>query len=293
MEAGRQLYADLPAGTFKTEKAAIQFVRDQEHKMEKYGSVRSRYAQRRTPNPKKVPDDVALRCSDAFKKGYTREYRMSYKDDVPAKRPCKKKAKVTKTLTVKIAYHDYYRDIRVACDLVPLLRETVDFYDVTPHHLLERMKQADPTLVVRSRDLKRWLSPPEMKKRVEGALRNLETLKTEGDSWLHSIVFVDEFALWMVPAEESRRVYCDVRDMGVHDVVPIVGLKGNKKVKIHILAAVNWHLGAFFMEFTTGTTDIERLHHEPAKPYKVSCCSSRHPLNSVFTVTPQPMQSLR
>jgi hypothetical protein len=69
-------------------------------------------------------------------------------------------------------------------------------------------------------------------------------------------VYLDEFAIWMVPKKVRKKVYCDAHDAGVHYVVPLQTVQKKDKVKLRILLAVTWRLGACFMEFMTGTTDI-------------------------------------
>lgn len=289
VEAGRQLKRRAPATEFNTVKTATQYVRDQRHHIQQHNTLEKQYASRPPPNPKKVPDAVVQQCADAFKLGFTTEVKLRYHTKKSAL-PRKKQQKMKTTI---VTYRDYYKDIDTAVQQVPLLKETVEKYQVTPQHLLRRMKEVDPNLVIRTRELKRWLNPEEEKERRDACNNNLNNLQQHGQRWLESIVFIDEFGLWMVPKAGSSKVYCDRRDAHVHTVVPLLHLDPKKKIKIHILAAVNYHLGAFFMDFTTGTTDIQRIHYEPESAYKVSCCSSLHPFHSVTSVPPLPMHSLR
>lgn len=288
-EAARLMQQDLPASEFKSKHVATQFVRDQRRHFKKYHSTRSQYDTRTPPNKKKVADDLAKQCAAALKQGFMKEIKVTYKTETTGKRGGKKGRKKT----VTVAYRDYYHDIDTACKELPLLRDTVEKCQVEPAKLLSYMQAVDSDLVIRTRDIKKWLNPDQEEARRKAAVSHLKVSQEQGDSELESTVFVDEFGVWMELGKGPTKVYCDRHDPHVHDVVPLIGLRPGKKIKIHILAAVNYHLGAFFMEFTTGTTDIQRLHHDPPAAYKVGYCSTHHPLHPALTGTLQPMHSLR
>jgi hypothetical protein len=143
------------------------------------------------------------------------------------------------------------------------------------------MHQVDPLLVTRRRDFKRALTEQQRAERMAAAKRNLQRLAAEGDDFLERIAWIDEFAIWMVPKDTKERVYCDAHDEGVHMVVPMQSVKKADKVKLHILLAVNFRLGAFYMEYTTGTTPgpkgIRRLHNQHKGDYKVGDSSHVQP----------------
>ena len=70
-------------------------------------------------------------------------------------------------------------------------------------------------------------------------------------------------------------MYCDAHDKGYRFVIPFKKLNPSQKIKVRILAAVNWHDGTFFLEFMSGTTNVcRRFNYEPGqttqRTYKVS-----------------------
>jgi hypothetical protein len=138
-EAGKILYAMCPADEFASPQAATQFVRDIDKKFEQTGSLSNRYGTKGPPRPKRVSDAVALACSAAFKAGYTRETRHTYKVERSGTTPRRRNAKMAKKMTTTVAVHEYYHDIRVACEVVPLLKDTVMALGVQPHHLLRQL----------------------------------------------------------------------------------------------------------------------------------------------------------
>lgn len=254
--------------TFKghSRKSIKKFIRRQVDKHERLHNVADQYKNRAPPNPKKVPDDEALRCAAILKAGYIATKTLTFGRRKGGKR--REEVRV---------WREYYSGIREACLKEPYLYEVCNMRGVTPAHLLRRMHEVDPNLVMRRRDMKRALSPEQRAERMAAAKRNLEQLEAEGPAYVRHITWVDEFAIWMVAKKGCRQVYCDAHDEGVHVVVPLETVQKGDKVKLRILLAVNWRLGACFMEFMTGTSDIQRLHLQVKTPYKVSGSSHVQP----------------
>ena len=79
-------------------------------------------------------------------------------------------------------------------------------------------------------------------------------------TYLQRVVFLDEAKIWLTKRTGARRkVWVDAHDQGVRHVLRAKKLpKGVAKLCLHFYVAVNAQLGAFFFQFTTGTTDITR-----------------------------------
>jgi hypothetical protein len=81
-------------------------------------------------------------------------------------------------------------------------------------------------------------------------------------SWIHN------------EASKGMKVYADAHDRGFHHVIHHNQLHKNKKIKVRFIAAVNARSGKVYLEFTTGTTKIKRIHNvlPNSTPYKVGAC---------------------
>lgn len=272
-----RLLQHVPANEFPNRHAAEQFIRDVVEKCERTDSVANQYQDRPAPNPKKVSDAEALECCQALKRGIQKTITVTFSKEVINAAGKKKRSKYEEEFEVT----EYCADITKACQQIPKLKETIEKHQVDPHHLLKRMYQVDKDLTTRRPDFKRPLSTDQKMERMLQASFNLYSLKADPEHFLKSICFIDEFAIWMVPGHQRGGVYCSAHDAGVHVVVPLPDIGPYKKIKMHILAAINWVLGAFWMEFTTGTTEIQRIHGEPPQPYRVSASSHTHWLRTV------------
>jgi hypothetical protein len=127
-------------------KAVKQVIKFQVKKAETKLTVAGQYASRPAPNPKKVPDDVALRAAKILKEGYYENITLTFGKRVSGLRP-------TEEREVK----QYFTSIQSACQLHKGLRGVCKEYGVTPHHLLRRMHDVDKGLCRRRRDFKRAL----------------------------------------------------------------------------------------------------------------------------------------
>lgn len=122
--------------------------------------------------------------------------------------------------------------------------------------------------------IKYYLNDEEQEKRQKRAKQFLNRSRRD-PNWLKDVYFVDECAITFDhEIRKGVRIYCDAHDKGYKYVIPCKKVDPNKKIKVHIFAAVNYREGACFLEFSTGTTDIQRrFNKEPGqqreKRYKV------------------------
>jgi hypothetical protein len=169
-------------------KTVEKFIKDQQDKLERLHDLADQYHKRPPPNPKKVSDDEARKCAAILKAGYKTEKTLTFGRMKNGKR----REEVRE-------WREYYSSIHEACLMEPYLYEVCDKHLVSPAHLLKRMHEVDPNLVMRCRDMKRALSPEERDERRKAAKRNLEQYEREGSDFPRRIVYLDEFAIWMVP----------------------------------------------------------------------------------------------
>lgn len=235
------------------------------------GSVANR------PHPardKKVPDDVAMECSKALKKGYYAEQPDISEGDQHTR------------------IHLWYTSIEHACVKDPLLASVCKDYQVSPKNLLRRLYEVDPNLTLRHLDFKMELSAQQKanRKSIAGQLYDLWR---NIPNFLESIFWIDEVTFWFCPhySKHNIKVYCDAHDAEVREVFhsPLLRtkIKKGEKIQVRALCAVNMLLGPFFLEFTTGTTDIQRRHvRAPAGGYKVGGKNQMVPSVSVIAMHP-------
>ena len=231
------------------------FISNNGEKFQETGSVANRP---HPPRGNKVPDDVAMECSKAFKKGYSAP-----------------QSNITEGGQQQNIHH-WYTSIDQACVKDPYLAYVCDHYHVSPKNLLRRMYEVDPNLTRRRLDIKMELTA-EQKAARKSVAYDLYQLWLHTENFLQSIFWIDEVTIWFCPhyKHHSIKVYCDAHDTEVDHVIhsPLfkTSVKKNEKIVVRALCAVNMLLGPFFLEFTTGTTAIQRRHIEPSdKVYKVS-----------------------
>jgi hypothetical protein len=250
------LYNDnVPADYKDTVKDLKKFIKNNADKFMATGSVSNRP---HPPRANKVPDEVALQCSTTFKKGYTAPL-----------------TGITEGGQQQNIHH-WYTSIQQACAMDPYLASICDQYDVSPKNLLRRMYEVDPDLTRRRLDFKMELTP-EQKATRKSFANDLYQLWLRHSDFLQSIFWVDEVTFWFCPHHRHHnvKVYCDAHDEEIDHVIhsPLLktSVKKNEKIVVRAMCAVNMLLGPFFLEFTTGTTGIQRQHIEPPnKAYTVS-----------------------
>lgn len=116
---------------------------------------------------------------------------------------------------------------------------------------------------------------------------------TADPSFLKRVYFIDECSIWIDSTiSKGVKVYTDAHDKGFHHVIHCDKLHSNKKIKVRFIAVVNAVHGTVYLEFTTGTKDIQRLHNlvplDPQHgPYKVIICIQSLLLNHYVAMLPR------
>lgn len=230
------------------------FIKNNGEKFMETGNVANRP---HPPRGNKVPDDVAMECSNVFKRGYS-----APQSDITegGQQP---------------NIHLWYTSIDQACARDPYLAYVCDQYHVSPKNLLRRMYEVDPNLTRRRLDIKMELTAEQKAARKSIAF-DLYQLWLHTGNFLQSIFWIDEVTIWFCPnyKHHNLKVYCDAHDAEVDHVIhsPLyrTNVRKDEKLVVRALCAVNMKLGPFFLEFTTGTTGIQRRHIRPSdKAYKV------------------------
>ena len=199
--------------------------------------------------------------------------------------------------------HRYFATVQSAVNLCPGLKALKDKYHLTNKKLLYHMHQADPKLLRRRVHIKYGFSTEELTARQERANALWGKCNTSPD-WLDRTYFIDECSIWIHnEAFKGMKVYADAHDRGFHHVIHHNQLHKNKKIKVRFIVAVNARNGKVYLEFTTGTTKIKRIHNVLPNntPYKVGACiicvsyllPGYDNVSMCNGVNPKPCQALR
>lgn len=177
--------------------------------------------------------------------------------------------------------HNYYNTLGDAMDHSPALKGIYEKYkeqcdDVTPAEFMRALYKYDPLLRVRRVHIKYALDDDLKAARMQKARYFYSKANSEPD-WLKKIFFVDECAInFDHEIRKGVHVYCDAHDKGYRFVIPFEKLQPNKGIKMKVMGAVNMLTGPIFLEFTTGSTDVQRMHNVNSdgtqRKYKVSVC---------------------
>jgi hypothetical protein len=177
----------------------------------------------------------------------------------------------------------HYTSIREAIRESPRLQDICHKYNISAEELLNAMHQADPSLVRRKMFFKHAFTPSELEQRMQFASWCTMQEEQYGDL-LSNTIFIDESSIVIDKSTTSDVwVWCDKHDLNFSDVCPRK-LPKEGRVKLHFIVAVSAHPafadrgGLVYMDFTTGTTDIQRRHNkirdgtglDPAWQYSVS-----------------------
>lgn len=176
--------------------------------------------------------------------------------------------------------HHYYTTLKEAMEKCPQLKNIYDKYDaecddVTPQKFMEALYKWDPMLKVRRIHIKYALSDDLKDERCKRAKVLYDRAQRHAD-FLQRLFFVDECGIILDhEIRKGTHVYCDAHDKAYRFVIPFQKLNPNKQIKIKIMGAVNMVTGPVFLEFTTGTTDVRRLHNQnpdgTERHYEVMC----------------------
>jgi hypothetical protein len=204
----------------------------------------------RSGRPVTMPDDVVWWCADIIAKGYLRPMdhagfggaggRLEYVE-----------FKDFGTLGEAIA---------CSAELHAIMQE----YGVTKQHLLCRLHEVDARLVHGPLPFKFLLSDELMAERAAYARTMLDWLRVEPDLLSH-ITWFDECRIWV-----DRHAFKQLKvwhRRGSYDGAPPLPhplWDGKGAVKTDILLGVNAKVGLVWVEFLTGSTDIQELgrHNE-------------------------------
>lgn len=177
--------------------------------------------------------------------------------------------------------HHYYTTLTGAMEKCPALKGIYDKYDamcddVTPSEFMAALYKWDPLLRERRIHIKYALDQDLKDKRQQKATY-FHRKAQQDPNWLRRIFFIDECAInFDHEIRKGVHVYCDAHDKGVRFVIPFEKLDANKAIKVKVMGAVNMLTGPVFLEFTTGTTDVQRMHNINSdgtqRKYKVSAC---------------------
>lgn len=242
----------IPDAYAKTIHARDKFLMNNYKKFMEHCSVTNQPHHRK--GKKKVEDDTAKQASFILKAGYY-VFPLTANGRPDSSRPI----------------HVYHTSVGAAYAQNPAFRKLCDDCGVTPHHMLQRMHEVDPDLMYVALDLKKQLTIEQMIERLNTAgwlLRN----HISDSTYLKRIVWIDEVSVWFVPSKKFKiKVYCDKHDpsVRVHVVHNPFENSTNRKIKVRALCAVNYYLGAFYFETTTGTTNLVHYLNQRAVPYKV------------------------
>lgn len=209
----------------------------------------------RSGRPTTLTDAVVQRCVKEFKQGYTRH-------DV-----------IDQRTGAAVMVHKYYSSIYQACSENQYIRGIVERHNISPKHLLRRMHQLSPSLRRLRLDYKLELTPANKQHRSKAGKQMLARIRLD-PSYLDRIFWVDEWHVWLTPSEHAQYIWADAFDHHAHTVLPIPRLRRGEHPKVlRCLAIVNARLGPVHLEFTTGTTDLQRTlnkHDDARHPYHVS-----------------------
>lgn len=163
----------------------------------------------------------------------------------------------------------YYSSTAVACRHNAELKAIRDQYGLTNRQLFREMKRVDPYIKRRAVRVKLALSPDLKHKRQQRA-KSLYARWRQDHNFTNRIYFIDECKVWIdFEAKKSQHVYCDAFDQGFKTAMHYDKMNPNQSIRVHFMVAVNPVHGPMYLEFTTGTTNIQRRNYTH-DPYKVS-----------------------
>jgi hypothetical protein len=174
----------------------------------------------------------------------------------------------------------------------PFLAFVCQQYAVTPALLQKRLHRHDPNLAHKHLRFKKALTPQQQMERQQVAARLLN-ISLAFPLLLDRVWWVDEASITFSGTElKSVKVYCDRRSATARDTHAIYrNIPGRRyrTITVRIIAAVNARLGPAYLEFTTGTTDIQRIALANTI-YKVSSHSRGIPTRLSLSSSPKHSQ---
>lgn len=210
---------------------------------QEYGSVQDRH---RVGRPRNINYLDALRAATIVKDGHLVSHKVK-----------------GKTVEHRVHYTSIAEAVRKNEELANMTRRL----GMTPEQLLHAMHEADPDLVHRKIFFKHSFTTQELEQRMAFAKDCLQLHALPG-GLLQNIIFIDEASIVIDKYTKSDvYVWCDRHDLSFSDVCPRK-LPKEGSVTVRFIVAVTAHPafadkgGLVYMDFTTGTTNIERKHNK-------------------------------
>lgn len=193
-----------------------------------------------------IPNEVAVEAAKLLAQGYTAGSAQPG-DGAPNK-------------------HFWFHSIGEAVRLVPRLGEIIAQYSVDKHHLLRRIHEVQPTLLLSKVHIKALLSAPQRNLRKICAAWFLARLAAD-PHFLDKVVWIDQVKVWLFSGQPgSVKVWHDAHAEGWEVLVSCCGAATAKPVRLCLYAAVNAIMGLVFFQFTTDTSrgvELEKYKGSP------------------------------
>lgn len=199
----------------------------------------------RAGRPPKIPDAEARLAAEIFCGGYTTTINVD---------------------GAQVPQRKYYSSLPEAIAKDTRVQNLVQQRDATSEQLLNAIHRVAPEVKQHSVTFRHMLSSAEKAHRWNTAGGLLARHRVD-PSLLDRMVFIDETTILTQGLKrEHIKVWVNTSDTSFKDFTSVPG-KPSDPVKAHVIAAVSAHPyyqptnGLVYMEFTTGTTNIKRLHN--------------------------------
>lgn len=197
--------------------------------------------------PHKLSNDDAVKCAEILVAGYPQECVVT----VGGK-------------TERYDEQKQFTSLGQALQMSAPLRALTTDKGMSEDYVMGRLHDVAPYLAYGVLPVKAKLSQEAMNARVEYCKEMLQRLEREPD-FLERVFWADECRIWVNKDLSGKlKVWYDKRKLEGQppQSSPMAGLHGSKR--IDFLLIVNAKLGCVYVEFLTGTTDIDRMgRHTP------------------------------
>jgi hypothetical protein len=200
---------------------------------------------------KQMPDCAVGEVGDLIRKGYTEQRTVQVGED-----------------TRDYIEHLRFTSLKEAILMSPEIRALKEEYGVSERYLHERLQDVRPYLRYGRLPQKRVLSDQDKEDRVGYCDQMLEWLEEDPD-FLLDVFWCDECRVGVNRDLAGRlRVWYDRRDVDGKPPEPIPDFVMEGSICLDLLLIVNARKGFVYVEFLTGTTDIETDgRHNPMMQY--------------------------
>ena len=190
--------------------------------------------------PFKLPHDAAMRAVGIIAEGYMQEHCV-----------------IDGGVERYYYEHKRFTSLSEAIMHSAPLRALMQQYDVSHDYLLSRLHDVEPLLAYGPLPMKMVLTPLQMHERQQYCLRMLAALQAD-PYLLYKIFWVDECRILVSKDLFGRlKVWYDRRDLEGQPPEPHPEFTHGNARRIDLLLIVNAVLGCVYVEFLTGTTNIE------------------------------------